>query len=426
MRHYLASTVFAFSLLASPLVIAQDCVTQVSDMSLFTKSKASGLFREAIDKGPVTVDIANIKNYNDYIRSTKQIIESRNPRATLPCPLMTPTAKLLNLTNPKVSDLIAPFSLEHDNKDHAILLIHGLTDSPFTFHYLAAALYEAGYNVRTMLLPGHATAPSDLTEVDIDDWQTHTDYAIAQTSQDFKHFSVLGYSTGAAIVLSSIAKHKPNNLGSVALISPATEPHNKNGWLAKWIDYVPFVNWIDEDADLDFAKYESFPWHGATLAHQAMAPLKSLTTLPDVPMFISYSDVDTTIDNHATAKLLEKWQPKSKLTRFIYSETPPAKAKQGVNYRSVKADNIVDMSHIGILQPPEHVFYGRKGPYRNCTSYHLEDQAFINCRTGKTVHFGERHEKSMTQYAALARITFNPDYSNFEQTLLAFFDGHND
>ncbi|MCG7555273.1 alpha/beta fold hydrolase [Pseudoalteromonas sp. Of11M-6] len=424
MRHYLTSTVFAFSLLGSPLVIAQDCVTQVSDMSLFTKSKASGLFREAIDKGPVTVDIGNIKNYNDYIRSTKQIIESRNPRATLPCPLMTPTAKILNLTNPKVSDLIAPFSLEHDNKDHAILLIHGLTDSPFTFHYLAAALYEAGYNVRTMLLPGHATAPSDLTEVDIDDWQTHTDYAIAQTSQDFKHFSVLGYSTGAAIVLSSIAKHKPNNLGSVALISPATEPHNKNGWLAKWIDYVPFVNWIDEDADLDFAKYESFPWHGATLAHQAMAPLKSLTTLPDVPMFISYSDVDTTIDNHATAKLLEKWQPKSTLTQFIYSETPST--KQGVNYRSVKADNIVDMSHIGILQPPEHIFYGSKGPYRNCTSYHLEDQAFINCRTGKTVHFGERHEKSMTQYTALARITFNPDYSNFEQALLAFFDGHND
>ncbi|WP_223191964.1 hypothetical protein [Pseudoalteromonas piscicida] len=61
MRHYLTSTVFAFSLLGSPLVIAQDCVTQVSDMSLFTKSKASGLFREAIDKGPVTVDIANIK-----------------------------------------------------------------------------------------------------------------------------------------------------------------------------------------------------------------------------------------------------------------------------------------------------------------------------------------------------------------------------
>lgn len=424
MRHYFTSTVLACSLLVSPLAIAQNCTTQVSDMSLFTKSKASGLFREAIDKGPVTIDITNITSFDDYIRSTKTVIENRNPRAALPCPLMTPTARLLNLTNPKVSDLIAPFTLDHDNKDKAVLLIHGLTDSPFTFHYLAAALYEAGYNVRTMLLPGHATAASDLTEVDIDDWQAHTDYAISQTSKDFTHFSVLGYSTGAALMLSSIAKHKPNNLEAVALISPATEPHNKNGWLAKWIDYVPFVNWIDEDADLDFAKYESFPWHGATLAHQAMAPLKSLSTLPNVPMFISYSDVDTTIDNHATAKLLEKWQPKSALTQFIYSETPSTKL--GVNYRSVRADNIIDMSHIGILQPPDHIFYGQKGPYRNCTSYHLKDQAFVNCRTGKTVHFGERHEENMKQHKPLARITFNPDYSNFEQALLAFFDGHND
>ncbi|MEJ6476512.1 alpha/beta hydrolase [Pseudoalteromonas piscicida] len=420
MRHFFSSTVLAFSLLTSPLVIAQDCVSQVNDMALFTKSKESGLFREAIDKGPTSVDISNINRYDDYLSSTKQLIENRNPRATLPCPLMTPTAKLLGLSSPKVSDLVAPFTLEHDNQEKAILLIHGLTDSPFTFHYLAANLYEHGYNVRTVLLPGHATAPSDLTEVDIDDWQTHIDFAIAQTSQDFKQFSVLGYSTGAALALTSIDKQKPNNLTSLALISPATEPHNKNAWLAKWVDYIPFVNWIDEDADLDFAKYESFPWHGATLAHQAMAPLQSLQGLPEVPIFVSYSDVDTTIDNRATAKLLTKWQPQAALTQLVYSEIDDS------NYRSVKANNIIDMSHIGILQPAEHLFYGNKGPYRNCTSYHQEDQKFITCRTAEQVYFGERHEANMTAHQPLARITFNPDYAHFEQALMQFLDNHND
>ncbi len=33
----------------------------------------------------------------------------------------------------------------------------------------------------------------------------------------------------------------------------------------------PFVNWVDKDADIDFAKYESFPFNAGAQVHALMS-----------------------------------------------------------------------------------------------------------------------------------------------------------
>ncbi|WP_440054644.1 alpha/beta hydrolase [Pseudoalteromonas sp. T1lg65] len=423
MARVLNALVLAFSF---NLHAAVDCLSPLIDLQSFQSHKEQGTYRFAIEQGPAAVSVNDSLPFSEYLKATKDLIAQRNPRATQPCPIVTEMAKALGYHNPIVADLVAPFELLHEQNSKAALLIHGLTDSPFTYHDLAYSLYQQGFNVRTLLLPGHATAASDLTEVNYQQWIDHVDYGISRTSKDFQQIVVVGYSTGAALALSSLAKSQPDNLKALALISPATEPHNKQGWAAKWIDFIPFINWIDEDADVDFAKYESFPWHGATLAHQAMAPLQKLQKLPTVPTFIAFSDVDATIDNSATQAMLANWQnqqPKTKppLTKLIYSEAHKPAWSNGTDYRKVKRSNIIDMSHIGLLQSPTHPYYGKEGHYRNCTSYHLDNDKYQACRFSKAVYFGERHKLNMSQYFPLARLTFNPDYVYFSQALDAFF-----
>lgn len=44
----------------------------------------------------------------------------------------------------------------------AVLLVHGLGDSPYSFNDIATHLSEQGYLVRTVLLPGHGSRVGDL------------------------------------------------------------------------------------------------------------------------------------------------------------------------------------------------------------------------------------------------------------------------
>lgn len=52
--------------------------------------------------------------------------------------------------------------------------------------------------------------------------------------------------------------------------SPASKAKSDLAWLAQYIDGIPFVDWLDLDADIDFAKYESFPYNAAAQVHSLM------------------------------------------------------------------------------------------------------------------------------------------------------------
>ena len=52
----------------------------------------------------------------------------------------------------------------------AALLVHGLSDSPYSMRALADTLYAQGYYVLALRLPGHGTVPAGLTDVSWRDW----------------------------------------------------------------------------------------------------------------------------------------------------------------------------------------------------------------------------------------------------------------
>ena len=110
--------------------------------------------------------------FQRYLDYAYDHINKANPRANLPCPVITDTYKQLVKQGVRTTNNnIAPFELKHPTSNKVALLIHGLTDSPFTYHDFSRIYYEQGYSVRTLLLPGHGSAASALQNVDVKQWQ---------------------------------------------------------------------------------------------------------------------------------------------------------------------------------------------------------------------------------------------------------------
>ena len=57
------------------------------------------------------------------------------------------------------------FELAHENPQAGILLLHGMSDSPYSLRHLGQSLHASGATVIGLRIPGHGTAPSGLVEV---------------------------------------------------------------------------------------------------------------------------------------------------------------------------------------------------------------------------------------------------------------------
>lgn len=119
------------------------------------------------------------------------------------------------------------FELRVDVARGGILLLHGMSDSPYSLRSLGKALHERGYWVLGLRLPGHGTTPSALKRVSWQDMaaavrlsMTHLASWVGQ-----KPIHVVGYSTGATLALDLTLDSLDGGIqptpASLVLISPA-------------------------------------------------------------------------------------------------------------------------------------------------------------------------------------------------------------
>lgn len=427
----------------SHIVVAQNCTSQASDFNFITKSKQQGLLRFENEHNRQHFNYKALLPFKDYLGYAHQHINKANPRASMPCSVITATYQQLvtqgkRKPRPAIADLIAPFELTHPHSNKVALLIHGLTDSPFTYHDLAQVYYQQGYTVRTILLPGHGSAASALLNIEVNQWQQAIKYGIKRSIQDFDEVILAGYSTGAALLIDYATKQSLSpKIKALMFYSPATEPHNKRGWLAKWIDAIPFVNWIDKDADVDFAKYESFPLNAAAASYDAMSlvSVSSLNKRPalKLPIFSVLSDIDTTIDTRATLKLLsalhkgnsKKYKPLDTLVLYGNTDILPVNFASDYTVKNPQCTtpqckNIHGMSHIAVVNSPQNPHYGIDATYRNCGSFINDESLYKTCKTTKSPQLGERTSANLKRYPALQRLTYNPHFTELKMQINTF------
>jgi alpha-beta hydrolase superfamily lysophospholipase len=197
----------------------------------------------------------------------------------------------------------------------SVLLMHGLTDSPYAMRGMAEVFQAQGYHVVALRLPGHGTVPSGLRDVRWEDWYAAVAAAAkhaAARGGAGNPFYVGGFSTGAALATLYAVRalddaDLPKTRG-LYLVSPAIgiSPFAVLTNVVAGLSFIPAFEksrWIDVLPEYDPYKYNSFPVNAANQIYALTRELRSalvaagergrLGELPRVVVFQSI--VDSTI-----------------------------------------------------------------------------------------------------------------------------------
>jgi alpha-beta hydrolase superfamily lysophospholipase len=172
------------------------------------------------------------------------------------------------------SDELAPASPKG-----AVLLVHGLSDSPYSMHAMAEDFLAQGYYVVVLRLPGHGTIPSGLLDVTWNDWLAAVTLAAkhAAAHKGSGPFLAGGHSTGAALMtlysvrsLDDPSLPRPARLYLVSPaigISPFAAMTNVVAALAP-LPYFEKSKWIDVLPEYDPFKFNSFTVNAGNQIHR--------------------------------------------------------------------------------------------------------------------------------------------------------------
>jgi alpha-beta hydrolase superfamily lysophospholipase len=124
-----------------------------------------------------------------------------------------------------VRDHCHPRIMEHDGETKkAIVLVHGLTDSPYFMTAIAAHFYQQhGYNVYLPLLHFHGLKePRGMEGVKLEEWKANVNFAVDRAASKAGEVSIGGLSTGGALSFYT-AVHHPKITGTLYLFSAALD-----------------------------------------------------------------------------------------------------------------------------------------------------------------------------------------------------------
>jgi carboxylesterase len=118
--------------------------------------------------------------------------------------------------------------------NHSVLLIHGLTGSPFEMKYLARKLNKAGFTVKGPCLEGHCSTPKNLSKTNWKDWYRSVRESFIEMKKSSDSVSVVGLCMGALLSL-----HLSYEFGSeVAALSLISTTLFYDGWSLPWFKFL--------------------------------------------------------------------------------------------------------------------------------------------------------------------------------------------
>jgi alpha-beta hydrolase superfamily lysophospholipase len=104
---------------------------------------------------------------------------------------------------PRAPNWNRTFELVPEHPVGGVLLLHGMSDGPYSLRALGEALYRQGYRVLGLRMPGHGTVPAGLLDVTWEDMAAATRLGASHLARATggKPMHIIGYSTGAALAL---------------------------------------------------------------------------------------------------------------------------------------------------------------------------------------------------------------------------------
>lgn len=258
---------------------------------------------------------------------------------------------------------------------YGVLLLHGLSDSPYSLRAIGGKLRREGAHVLGLRIPGHGTAPSSLASTRWQDMAEAVEIAAKHLDEQLQGapLCLVGYSNGGALALhyTLCTLEDPDlpTVDRIALLSPEIGISPAAGF-AVWQERLGLalglekLLWNSINPEYDPYKYSSFPVNGGELAHRLtkanrkkVARLAERNLLGDFPPTIAFqSAVDATVSARALVTDLFLHLPENNHELVIF----------GLN-RSAMLDAF--LTH----DPEEQIPLIIESPRRNFKVVHLEN-----------------------------------------------------
>ena len=216
----------------------------------------------------------------------------------------------------------------------SVLLLHGMSDSPYSLRRVGESLQARGAHVIGLRLPGHGTAPVALTTVDWRDMKAATELAAAhlRESNPDAPLYLIGYSNGGGLAIHhAISSLRDEDLATpegIVLISPAigVSPMAR---IAVWqgrlgrLTGLEKLAWNSIRPEYDPYKYNSFAVNAGHQVHlltrqidRDLARMADKGELKEFPPVVAFqSVVDATVSAPALIENLFARLPQTESTQ---------------------------------------------------------------------------------------------------------------
>jgi len=209
-----------------------------------------------------------------------------------------------------------------------VLLLHGLTDSPYSVKAEAELYARAGFYALALRMPGHGTVPGGLTRAHWEDWRAATRLGVRHVRGRIGAalpLHVVGYSNGGALAvqyaLDTLGDESLPKPDRIVLLSPMIGVTRFAGIaaavakLVSAVGSIPYFaqsRWLDIQPEFNPFKYNSFPAYAgqqtteitreiqATIDREA----KSGRIRKLAPILAFVSLIDSTVQTWATIDAL--------------------------------------------------------------------------------------------------------------------------
>ncbi|KAF6660334.1 alpha/beta hydrolase [Enterobacteriaceae bacterium EKM102V] len=286
----------------------------------------------------LTVEALDKASYADYLRAENRLFDEMKQQVIdrlsddEKTPLNRYSADSMIYPGHFAQDWNRSYILHPTGKPRgSVVLLHGLTDSPYSLRHVAEVYRQQGYVAVAIRLPGHGTVPAGLTDVDWQDWMAATRLAVREATRlagKQTPLHLVGFSNGGALAVkyaldsqNDPTLRQPQQL---ILLSPmiGVTRFARFAGMAGLPAVLPAFSktaWLNIVPEFNPFKYNSFPIHAARqtwLLTQALqkeiqqhARNQRLSDFPPVLTFQSV--MDSTVSTPSVIRSLYHYLPEN-------------------------------------------------------------------------------------------------------------------
>ncbi len=129
---------------------------------------------------------------------------------------------------------MSDYGIDLRGGDDAVLLIHGLTGSPFELKLLAKKLHQAGFTVKGPCLAGHGSTLNELKRTRWQDWYGTVRSSFKELKGRYKSVSTAGLCMGALLAL-FLSADAGDDVSAISLMSTTLF---YDGWSLPWYKFL--------------------------------------------------------------------------------------------------------------------------------------------------------------------------------------------